>query len=605
MSPYLSRYAGTIRHLKPGQLKARIRERRYRFLRSLMPATPWEDLHGGWEVAELNAGLAAMARAFHLERGTRWPDAEGWSPEHPGRFTFLNQEVETGFPPNWLRPGRRISDPGLWLFHLHYWDWMWSGSTEGLEASLPLLEKAVESWLDVCRLGARGCFRGPASPYTVSRRLPNWALLHAILPPSPFRDRMGRAICGQAQWLLLHLEWEHRGNHLFENLYALLFLSLFLREEHGAKLREVVMPLFRGQLQEQILPAGLHGEGSAMYHVLVLDRLLDLLKLSREWEGVEEMMDAASRMMDFLAHILPPTRELPPLGDTARGMTPPPDDIARKAAAVLRRDFQHERQGTRLLDGHWVWRDERRGNFLLFDAAPGGLPWCGAHQKADLLHFNLYYDYEPVILSCGTGNYTASRTRRQSRSAKEHASLMVNGNACSDPWKSFRLGRRGDVKIVEEEEDRLVAEHDGFRGIMGLIHRREMRVEPQQERVTVVDRLLGNNSGRGAYRVALRFPLAPGLTAKCRGAVVHIHDRKSGERVALLSLTRGTANRAEGWRPPEEGFFFPAFGLVLRREVLLWEGLVRTDEEIRTTIQPAKRLPDDSVGGPNRPRARP
>ncbi|MCC5876705.1 MAG: heparinase II/III family protein, partial [Candidatus Sumerlaeia bacterium] len=515
--------------------------------------------------------------------------ADGWEPEKPGVFTLLNDTHDLGSPPNWQGPGDNARDPALWLFHLHYWDWAAGDATP---EQLSILARLVASWLDSCPLGISGGFRGPCSPYTVARRLPNWLIilhrfrLHGL--DGELQGRMERAILGQGAWLARHLEWEHRGNHLLENLYALAFLSFFTGETENHHWR-----MLADQLGEQILPGGAHGEGSAMYHCLVLDRLLDLASMDRHathspmpGKFRKLLHRVIRRMAGFLNHILPPGGMLPRLGDTADGMVPRGEDILKRASSLP--GWERNSPTVALRSGHWVCRDNTAGNFLLFDACDGGLPFLGAHQHADLLNFQLTLKGRQVITSGGAGIYKEGPERSASRSSREHATVVINKTECAEPWKSFRLGRRGRVRLLDHSNSgnhvHATATHDGFQHL-GVALIRRMEVDRQTFQTTIIDKLessSGAGTGGKNWRVSIYLPLAPGIVGEVDGNTVRLMDETDGRFLARIKFTATTQGRLDLTR----GRYYQSFGLSSVRFVLRWRCRMSLGQEIITEIDP-------------------
>lgn len=581
----------TLCHLRADQLVARVGGRLYRATWKARRPVNWESL-APEDIRLLPPGDPSITREIRQWRLNHW--GEGWNPDNPGRFTFLNDTHDIGFPPPWDGPPSGTRDPALWHFHLHYWDWIW---TPGSDIPPPMLLDAFSDWLDNCPLGTSSGFRGPASPYTTSRRLPNWLLLWDELGKGGDDKRLIRlekGILGQAAWLAGHLEWEHRGNHLLENLYALAFLGFFLPGKNPF----INWDTMADQLEEQILPDGLHGEGSAMYHCLVLDRLLDLLSMEMMADKpvlpgkIKSLIeDKCSAMAGFLHHILPSDGFLPRLADTAEGMTPPGSNILERAQSILRRKPK-SRTSTGSLDGHWVWRSPKCDDFLLFDAAPGGLGYCGAHQHADLLHFHLYLRGRRTVTSGGAGIYREGKARDRSRSSHEHATVVMDGVQCCEPWKSFRLGHRGKVRLQDQGSEGgvewVVASHNGFREL-GARHERLVTVETDTSIVTIRDRILATSHKKPdqkIHTIDLFLPIGPGIQAGLTRGGVQLFEWESQQELARVFV----AASVKGQLAFHKGRYYHSFGAWESRVVLQWRFFLPLDEEIRMTIQPSNPM---------------
>lgn len=584
----------TVRHLKAGQVCGRIRSRLYRSAAPFRRPVSWEKL------TPPPAALKPITDWDFLQEIDQWRLSYwggGWNPETPGTFDLLNDCHDLGTPPNWRGPSANARDPALWLFHLHYWDWALD-TIDGEQ--LKVLAGLVESWLDACPRGVQGGFAGPESPYTMARRLPNWVILlrrfHQHGLDVKTTTRMERAILSQGDWLARHLEWEHRGNHLLENLYTLAFLAFF-REDKGMP---SVWRLLAGQLKEQVSSDGAHGEGAAMYHCLVLDRLLDLVSLDIHSDKSpmpvkfrKLLHKMTRRMADFLAHILPANGHLPRLGDTADGMTPPATAILNRTSSLL--GWERQESAVAVRSGHWVCRDDAAGHFLLFDAADGGLPYLGAHQHADLLQFHLTLGGRLVITSGGAGLYREGKERSQSRSSREHATVKVDNMQCAEPWKSFRLGRRGSAHLQNtdlRDPTHATASHDGFKP-RNAIMERSIQVDRGTFEVSITDvfRTLRAEYGHHpSWRVCALVPLAPGIRAEIEGDACWLFDEEEGEVISRVFFSGGRKGRLD----LIPGTYYHKFGLSSVRWILRWRCRMVPGNQLLTRIAPVK-------GGNDRP----
>ena len=142
-----SRVLRTVTHLRPAQIGRQV----------------WMRAVPGWDDASWIASREAPPSG-----GIRWRPVAAWLPSGPyantaadlraGRFTFLNQTRDLGWPPrSWHVP----EAPLLWQLNLHYLEWIWAlPQAEATAAALDWVErnpparKAVAWW-----------------PYTTSLRL--------------------------------------------------------------------------------------------------------------------------------------------------------------------------------------------------------------------------------------------------------------------------------------------------------------------------------------------------------------------------------------------------------------------------------------------------
>src|SRR5262249_37003977 len=184
-----------------------------------------------------------------------------------GRFRFLNQELD-------FSDGIRWKDAGtspLWRFHLQYLGAVLDHGLCGRAAEASAL---VSAWSH--EFGTRWDVEA-WHPYPTSLRLAN--LCHAAAALGGFNalgPDVHRLVGAHAAFILAHLERDLRGNHLLENLRALLVASRFLRGELAERCARVARPLFAEEIAEQVLAAAGHFERSPMCRIIVPHRALCL-----------------------------------------------------------------------------------------------------------------------------------------------------------------------------------------------------------------------------------------------------------------------------------------------------------------------------------------
>lgn len=580
-SPPWRLYADTLRYIDPSQLYHRLTERAWRLTVLAIGPASHRRLRAAAEATSLHppAPDSPVFRAFlDIAWWRMLMPPRSWHEDRPREFLFLGQPLRLGFPPQWhgATVRRNAKDPALWQFNLHYFDWIWDmiQAGAGREAVACMLD-----WIRRNPLGARGCFAGPWSPYTTSLRIRNWIIAlcwleHQQLIKPTEQSTILRSLREQVVYLSMHLEKEHGANHLIENLMALAMASAYFDGPDSSGLFGEAHALLAQELAKQILPDGCHFERSPSYHAAIMDRLADLLVLSPPTATAQrkQLTDVLARMVGFLDHLMMPDGYYPLLGDSSRGLHPSPLALRARVYTLIHRPMPDPPDGLTVRDGHYVHRSSDSGDFLLFDAAPMGADSSGAHMHADLLGFELAFGGRHVVADGGAGIYRDGPARQRLRGPAEHAGLVVDGVACAEPWRSFRMGRRGhpsDIRHGSLPKDGwwIEASHDGFAPARAT-HLRRIEIHPRARRVRItetVTRIPGAHSG--SFRVILRIPLHPDLTPKQVDATsIALIDRRTKSRIALLT-----------WETPlhllrvsaSNGMHHPEFGRPQRRRVLL------------------------------------
>ncbi len=581
-------YLYSILYTRPDQLLWRVAERiRRGVVRARRPSSRPP------RIRQPSAALIERYGPLAAARLTRPPGA--WDAARPESLTFLSQGIPLGFPPRWdyISVDGKCADSHLWFFHLHYFDWIFDLLGARRE-DLALM--AMRSWIDRNRLGGPAGFLGPWHSYTISRRLPNWIAAYATLERSGVLDRDSRrellgSIAKQARFLSTHIEWEHRGNHLLENLIALNIADAFVGT--GAKRRTRHERLLAKQLEEQISPGGFHHEFSPMYHAELLERLCDLLIL-RRGDGSDltrQLEDTVGRMAALLVFVLHPDGGLPLLGDSVLAPRDPGARILEREDVRIAPKPDSRggtlRFGTR--DGHVVFRDLEHGDFLIFDGAALGPDHLGAHMHADLMGYELTLSGRRFISDGGGGIYVAGPSRRRLRAAREHAVLRVDSVECASPWKSFRMGRRGhplelDASPLGPESFRIRGLHDGH-APAGVLHERVIEIDASSRVYTITDTLVpirGKEPAR-PRRVECFLPLHRGMIVSREGPASFMIGASDHPHLARLQVECGLPSLEvdviNGWQ-------YEQFGVARERPVIRATTMLRPGIPLVVRIQP-------------------
>lgn len=436
----VSRYVHTLRHLKPEQLLYQLY---YRLVKKVSSQSLDDDLSQGSVDAEP-------------------VDMVSWIEKPPsyrsGSYTFLN--LKKAYPADGIEWD--FSEYGkLWLYNLHYFDYLLQPGLDK-QAGLQLIRQYVED-LPGIKVGIE--------PYPISLRGINWIKLLSL---HGIRDEaIDRSLYSQYRHLSRTLEYHLLGNHLLENAFSLLFGAMYFNER---KWFEKSMKLLQRELKEQVLGDGGHFELSPMYHQILLDRLLDcinLLKHNHRFTGQERLLgfmkETAGKMLGWLQSITFPDGSVPHVNDATDGIAPSSSEI--EAYAHRLGISTPEREA--LADSGYR-RFDREAYCCLADVGAIGPYYIPGHAHADTLNFVLYVDDKPLIVDTGISTYENNEIRQFERSTSAHNTVVVNGNNSSDVWGGFRVGSRAKVNLIEETEDDVFAEHNGYMSI-GINHRRNWR----------------------------------------------------------------------------------------------------------------------------------
>ena len=341
----------------------------------------------------------------------------------------------------------------LWAYNLNYMDWLLQKGTTYEEG---------EKWIDKFCREISGNKVG-LDPYPIALRGINWIkfiVQYADRIPIQKREMWTNSLYSQYCLLARKLEYHLLGNHLLEDAYSLYIASLYFQNN---KLYRKASKLLKQELKEQILSDGAHYEQSPMYHCILLDRLLDCYNFSvhnvrfgQQREMNNFLEDKVKQMLGWLKAIIYEDGSLPLLNDSANGIAPTSREIfdyARRLGLIIEESRLKE-SGYRKIRLTW-------GEVIL-DVGGITASYQPGHSHADTFNYELRINGQPFIVDTGISTYNKTERRQWERGTAAHNTVVVGCLNSSEVWGGFRVGRRANVYIVEEQEGRIVAEHDGY-----------------------------------------------------------------------------------------------------------------------------------------------
>lgn len=496
-----------------------------------------------------------------------------------GRFRFLNTELTLPSPVDWRLVGRPEASL-LWRFHLHYQEYLLDLANQGARTGQPAwfqrARRLVEEWIQRNPPGDARVYQDAWRPYCISRRLPSWIGLWTMWPSAvdwdeSSRRRVLRSLVSQTRFLEEHLEWDLRGNHLFENAAALIVAGAFFEGPEADRWMRRGVEILDGELAEQVLPHGEHFERSPMYHAMMLETLLNVRDLGEQL-GVESAgawRDTAKNMATFLQNIVGPDGGVPLLGDTSLEDTP-------RVVTLFERTAQRRRgQGgesvpaevpsddrptaAQVLGDYWIFRDGK--DFLLFDAGPVGPDHLPAHAHADLLTFEASVAGKRLFVDSGVFNYDDDAMRRYCRSTAAHNVVQLDGQDQCDIWSRFRMGRRGWPTPLQSGREGgfhwARSTHNAYRRLGTDVVGRWMACRESGPWFCV-----DWTRGRVVHEVISRLHFHPNVNLS-QTADDQVRLELDGVRLLLRYLTPGRLDFVAGW-------YCPSFGEKQETTVLQW-----------------------------------
>ncbi len=378
-----------------------------------------------------------------------------------GTFTFLNRAHSFGEGVGSI--DWEFGEYGkLWLYNLNYFDVLLQ---PGMTREFGLV--LIESFLAALHQGSVGL-----EPYPLSLRGING--IKFLVRHQVQRADITGALFAHYTILARNLEYHLLGNHLLENAFSLLYGAFFFREKRWF---EKSRALLVRELDEQILGDGAHFELSPMYHQILLDRLLDCINLlqyndcfASQHELLHLCEGKAGAMLSWLKVMTFSDGTIPHLNDATDGIAPSSQQLFEYAARLglkniaFQSSVQLKESGYRKCRNSWYE--------CVVDAGSIGPSYIPGHAHADTLNFVLQVQGEPMFVDTGISTYEKNLIRDEERSTVAHNTVVVNGRNSSEVWGGFRVGQRAALKILEDRERVVSAQHDGYKRF-GVIHKRE------------------------------------------------------------------------------------------------------------------------------------
>ncbi|HEY9634137.1 MAG TPA: alginate lyase family protein [Coleofasciculaceae cyanobacterium] len=607
----LGRWYRTIRHIPPRQLAERVR---FEITARSLPRLP-SPLRRSLALGNPIPTPPLRQRYLNALELSEIPN-EFAPPQETYTLTFLNQSRELNFPITWNSPDY----PRLWQFNLHYFDGVREVLSKAYQQdeidklSLSQLKHFISDWIAANPL----CSFDGWHPYTTSLRIVNWTFVTRAFPILAEPEVID-SLWTQVQYLHRNKEYFAGGNHLLENLRALIIGGLNFDHPMAEAIVRVALNQLIEQLTIQILPDGGHYERSPMYHLIVLNLIAESVVCiqSAGWSVPATLLAPLQCMLQFAQGIRLSNGAYPLWNDAAYNIINPLDEVVSWVSQLLKQPLMHSTDALheRLLtaagispvastppalpssisssfpdSGYYILRHPN-GLELAFDCAPPCPNELPPHAHADCLTIDLYFKGQPLIVDTGTSQYSGGSIRSHERSTLAHNTIalakpvrtlkrktLVNQDQ-SEIWGSFRVGRKAQPFAVQSGQAEgwqwVQAAHDGYaQSPLNAIHQRWVGLGTEE--IVILDCL--NTAIATQYTSS--FHVAPGLDLSyhqdrleycCQLEATSLH-------IKILGLTPNdevkwlNADTSNSWYAPE-------FGLRIPRGFLRIRGLLVPDNK--------------------------
>ncbi len=448
----ITRLAHTVRFLKFKQLRYRL----YYFIRDRV-----RKINRFQYPTYMNCDGKPLYFNFK-EGGTASASMEGRN------FTFLNKTYTFESSIDWNFNGYGK----LWNYNLTYFDFLLQKNMSK-EEGLRLINDFIDYGEEI---------RGRVMPFPIALRGINWI---KFLSYYEVKDKkINDALYAQYKILMENLEYHIMGNHLLENGFSLLFGAYFFRDE---KFYSKAKEILEAELDEQILSDGAHFELTPMYHLIMLQRVLDSINLisNNLWKTdtlLDMLREKASKMTGWIVAMQFRNGQLPRVNDTAEGIALAPERLLSYAKSM----------GISVAEvtlGESGYRKRTNDRYeCLLDVGNIGPDYIPGHAHSDTFSFELYVDGKPVIVDTGISTYENNAKRHYERSTAAHNTVEINGEDQSRVWGAFRVAQRAKIVSLTEDGNVLSATHDGYSD-QGILHTRRWVFD--SDSIKIVDSITG------------------------------------------------------------------------------------------------------------------
>lgn len=383
-------------------------------------------------------------------------------------FTFLNQSKSFTGPIDW-----EFDEYGLlWTFHLHYFDWL-NDPDVNVEARLNSLKEYTGQYKNSYIF---------IHSYPASLRIIN--CIRFLIENELNNERISENLYHQSSRLAAFPEYEIGANHLLVNGIALIWAGIYFDEPAFKQLGKNIL---QKELDVQVLNDGIHFEKSPAYQSIITKDLLCLLILIRAKSFDNQFNNFLTQkcglLLSGLSKFLTPDGMYMNFGDANNQMSVKFNELLIVAQNL------HIKVGEVKLDESG-YRLIKSANFnLFFNLGNVTASYQPGHAHADAFSFCLNYKERQIIVDRGVSTYEKSDLRIEEKSTAAHNTICIENMNTADVWSAFRMGRRANFYKSDNNSRTVVYEHDAYKKIFGIIHRRKFEI--QENSIDISDELKG------------------------------------------------------------------------------------------------------------------
>lgn len=305
----------------------------------------------------------------------------------------------------------------------------------------------------------------------------------------------------QSRFLRNNCEWHLMGNHLLVNFKALIFAGIFFETNESYNWLKYGFSSYNKQIKKQILKDGAHFEQSPMYHISIIEDILDIINLVENSKykikyNTQHLRKTLNLMFLWLENMTHNDGEISYFNDSVLYEYPNRRQLINYSKKI----------GLNINNNGYIYKDYKnflpsgyficnRDNFK-FIADIGNIKanYIPGHTHADTLSYELSINDKKFITNLGISTYENSITRLNQRGTASHNTVTINDENSSEIWSSFRVAKRSKIikKIITTKSNNifLTASHNGYSKFLNkVIHERNWEIGKNY--IIVNDTILG------------------------------------------------------------------------------------------------------------------
>ncbi|WP_346288387.1 alginate lyase family protein [Zoogloea sp.] len=219
------------------------------------------------------------------------------------------------------------------------------------------------------------------------------------------------------------------------------------------------------------------------------------------------------------------------------------------------------------------------------DAGALGLAGVAAHGHADALSFTLSMAGREFLVDPGSGTYLGAESWRNGfRGTAMHNTLSLDGDDQAVSGGRFIWTRRYQTQVIERHrsarEERLVAEHDGYRRKPGRpVHRRAWQFDRPSGTLSVTDSV----SGSGVHDIRLHWQFSEECSVTCTPEGLHVSN--GPVCLEMLLPPGGEVSVLHGSETPLTGWVSRGYDQRVPSTTVIWRARVAAGTPLETVFR--------------------